>query len=173
MFTKTTQKAEDAPIQAPALNSTIWGGLASAVGAVGAATAGVFSAMNTTEWQVRVAIVAGVTLVIVVGLAALVALIRNDSQIRAATASVTGVADASKEAAKGASQVAWITPPPMHVYSTAAPQAALQVILVGMDKDDVYYLVAGSEGRPETLKSPQVAKVELVENQFKLADPNS
>jgi hypothetical protein len=166
MFTKTTQQQKEAaPIQAPALNSTIWGGLASAVAAVGAATVGSFSAMNTTEWQVRVAIVAGVTLVIAVGLVVLVALIRNDSQIRSATAASTSMAITSKTR-KTASQIAWITPPSMHVYSTTDPETALQVILVGMDKDEVYYLASAPKGRPETLKSEQVAKVELGEHHF-------
>lgn len=161
MFTETTdEQKKNAPIQAPALNSTIWGGLAATVGAVGAAMAGIFSAMNTNEWQVRVAIVGGVTLVVAAGLTAMVALIWNDSRVRMATTADAG-------AAKTASKIVWITPPSMHVYTTANPETALQVILVGVGEDEVYYLAAAKKGRPETLKSQQIGKVELGEHQFR------
>jgi type IV secretory pathway VirB2 component (pilin) len=176
MFTRTTKEGKkDAPIQAPALNSTIWGGLATAVAAIGAATAGVFSAMNVTEWEVRVAIVAGVTLVIAVGLWGLVVLIRNDMQTRltGATAKNMGAPKPAGAVSKPAKaegiegNVAWITPPSMHVYSAADPATPLQVILVGIDKDKIYYYAAAEGGKPEILTAEGVHHVQLAEHLFR------
>jgi hypothetical protein len=165
VFTRTTQQGRDeAPIQAPALNSTIWGGLAAAVTAVGAATAGLFTAMDVTEWEVRVAIVAGVTAVIAIGLWAVVALVRNDIKTRLTAVTADGKTPpvtAAPEEPEGS--IAWITPPPMHLYSTADTGTPLQVILVGLDKDKVYYYAAAERGRPKTLTADEVHHVQLDE----------
>lgn len=176
MFTETTQEGRtSAPIQAPALNSTIWGGLGAAVATVGAATTAIFSAMNTSELEVRVAIVAGVTLVISVGLWAVVTLVRSDAQIRLSGATAkkkddpkTGDAVPAPAAAEGTNAgVVWITPPSMHVYSIEDPESALQVILVGMNEDKIYYYAAAAGGRPRIFAADAIDHVQLGEHQFR------
>ena len=163
MFTETTEDGKkNAPIQAPALNSTVWGGLAAAVTSIGAAVAGLFTTIDVKEWQVRVTIVACVALVIIAGLVGLVVLIHNDAKIRltAAAGKDTAEAGGTEEG------VVWITPPPMHVYSVANPKTQLHVILVGVAKDKVRYYAAEKDRSPVMLTAQDVHHVEIGEHSF-------